>query len=89
MKFKEKKIKVRGQEFVIREISSGDMDPIYPLFEEKKFMDAQREMIKVCVFEGGAVVGDGVNDMPFQVRTRLGEAVMEMNMPDEGEKGKG
>jgi hypothetical protein len=90
LKFNEIPETIRDQEFTIREIKSGDMDPIYPLLEEKKFMDVQREMIKVCVFVNGKVMGDGVNDLPFKVRSQLGEAVMGMNMPgdDEGEPGK-
>jgi len=88
MKFNEKKVKVRGQEFVIREISEGDMEPIRPLFDDKKYMEAQREMIKVCVFVDGKVIGDDIRDMPFQVITKLGDMVSDMNMPDVGGKGK-
>jgi hypothetical protein len=66
MKFKEKKVTIKGEDFVLRE---GTMDVMLPILgkfadpEANKF-EAQMELLKVVVFKDGQLVGDDVGKLP-------------------------
>lgn len=82
---KEKKVKVNGSEYLVREIRIGDMLPLLPRLSGDEANEAQLEIVKKCVLVNGQPIGDAAVDLGLSEYLELAAIVMEVN----GLSGKG
>ena len=80
MKFKEKKVTVKGEEFVLREGTMELMLPILGMFADPKAdkFKAQMDLLKVVVYKDGQLVGDDIGKLPSSCYLHLLPSALEV-----------
>ena len=80
MKFKEKKVNVKGEEFVLREGTMELMLPVLGRFadpEADKFQ-AQMDLLKIVVYKDGQLLGDSIGQLPSSCYLHLLPSALEV-----------
>jgi len=74
------KVSIGGVDYKIRKIKVGEMLPMLPRFETDQ-ANVQRDMVASCVSLGnsGESLGDSVDDLDWEVYTKLSVKVLEAN----------
>lgn len=81
---KEKKVKVNGAEYVVREISIGEMMPLLPRLSGDEANEAQLDIVKKCVYVNGHPIGDAASELGLSEYLELAGTVMAVNGLAEG-----
>lgn len=80
MKFKEKKVTIKGEDFLLREGTMERMLPVLGKFaepESDKFQ-AQMDLLKLVVFKDGELLGDKVGELPSSFYMHILPAALEV-----------
>jgi len=80
MKFKEKKVSIKGEEFLIREGTMEQMLPVLGKFADPdadKFQ-AQMDLLKIVVFKDEKLLGDEVGKLPSSFYMHILPAALEV-----------
>lgn len=76
---KTKDVEVGGEKYTVREISIGEVLPILPRLEGPEQTEAQLDLMKICIMQDGAALGDAVRELGLSTYLSLAEFVMEVN----------
>lgn len=72
------KVSIGGVDYKIRKIKVGEMLPMLPRFETDQ-ANVQRDMVASCVLLNGESLGDSVDDLDWEVYSKLSVKVLEAN----------
>jgi len=81
MKVNESKITVNGVEFVVKEPTIGAMMPLLPRLsgeDDEDIQMAQMDLLKMCVYVDGKVLGEAIESVGVSTYLTLAEEVMEL-----------
>lgn len=81
----EKKVKIGNVDYVVRELTIGQMMPLMEKLSGDESSKAQLEMVSLAVCVNGEALGDSVDALGFKAYIELSKHVMEVNgMGDSG-----
>ena len=78
MKLNVKKIKLRGEDYEVRELTIKEMMPLMAGLSEDPEA-GQMALVKKCVYQNGALVGEALEGFPAGAFLKLVAAVTEVN----------
>lgn len=76
---KETTIEIDGVEFVIKELSRGQMGQFIDRFGGEETMQAQNDMIGECVYLDGEPLADKFTELGMSASMQLQDAVMDVH----------
>lgn len=76
-------VEIQGSKFTVKELTVQQMMPLLPRMNNvenhEELQKAQLDMMKMCVYEDGQLVGEGVNEIGLKAYLKLVEAAVEVN----------
>lgn len=77
----EVKVKIGGEEYIVKEVTIGEMLPLMNQMSKdgEAAQQAQLDMLKLCIYKDGKLLGHGVMDLGLQAYLKLVQAAVEVN----------